>query len=283
MFKLTTLERRRWLTVVVTVGLALLSGHWMQSRLGSSNTPPDGPLSLPNAPTFTAILQPAPRFPERVTETRSPRSAGCAPRMQVHEMPGASLRVTLQAPCHKDEPLRLTFNELTADDVTDANGRWEARLPNLGPLVNVALDFGDYRLSEAVNPAEPLILQHVILSWTGAKTFEIQAEAQTNQTLVGTEMPDGMLTQVGDGRGAAFEIYSFPAQKDSTVGVIRLSVDALVTEDNCGSTVATTAFQTGFITGLRRTDISYTMPECERVGDVVRLQNLFRDMRLAAR
>ncbi len=279
MKKITTLLQRRWSLAIPTLALALLSGHWMQS--GSQLIPPATPQTLPDAPVGSAALLPTPSFPDRVVETRSPRTAGCAPKMEVSQRPDATLRVSLNAPCHKDTDLRLTVAGLSADDRTDAAGHWEVRLPLLEPHVTLALEFGDYRLSHSLSPDTPSTFQHVVLTWHGAQVFRINAESHLSEAMDGKM--GGTLTKAGNGSGDVFEIYSFPTGSGTAQGVVRLSVDAEVTAANCGTTVSTTAYQTGFLAGLRKTQISYTMPECERVGDVVRLQNLFRDMRLAAR
>lgn len=279
----TALRRRGYLTIAVTLALAFSSGHLMQSLFGDRLVPPASPAALPAAPTVEAPLRPAPILPDRVFETRSPRSAGCAPSLQVDELPGTLLKVMLSAPCHRSVPLRLTFNGLVADLTTGPHGDWETRLPQIGTSSQIAFDFGDVRLSQSVASRNPAQLQHVILSWQGPQTFRVQAEMHGAAASPDAALSDTHLTRLGDGSGSGFEISSFPVGVGQNLGLVRLSVDATVTAGNCGKSVATTAYQSGFLSGLRRTEISYTMPDCASVGETVRLQNLFRDMRLAAR
>ena len=132
--------------------------------------------------------------------------------------------------------------------------------------------------------------QHVILAWHGVHVFKVRAETpQTPSALSYSSAapqavaPDVSVTHVGDGRGAAFEILTFPPNSAGAAGVVRLSVEARVTASNCERDASTEAYQTGYLGKLRLTEIAYTMPDCDRVGEVVRLQNLFRDMRLAER
>ena len=142
------------------------------------------------------------------------------------------------------------------------------------------------------------MLQHVILAWSDAPTFQISAfefgaharedghvwsgaPAVPERALRGA---GGFLTRIGIAGGAGFEIYSFPSDGVAGAsGVVRLSVDAKVTDENCGRLARAAAYQTGFRGGLMPTEVAFSMPGCDRVGDVVRLQNLFRDMRLASR
>ncbi len=279
---LAALDRKRWITAIVSLALAFLSGHIMQSEVSAAQArkvaveikPPTDP-----APIRMALLQTPPVFPARVRETRAERKGSCAPGMEMVEIATGMVRLTLTAPCHIGRPVRLKLKDMTADVVTDARGRWEAQVPALAPMLTARFQFDGEVIQDRLEVAAAGNVQHVLLTWQGAQTFRIHVEpfdAAESET-------DGSLVRIGSGTGAVFEAFSFPASSRAGSGVVRLAVDATVTEENCGRTASVTAYQTGFSGRLRPTEISYTMPVCDRVGETVRLQNLFRDMRLAAR
>ncbi len=276
------LDRKRWITAIVSLALAFLSGHIMQSEVNAAQArKAAAAIEPPRAPAFiqAASLQTAPLYPFRVLETRAERKGSCTPAMEMVELATGMIRVSLTAPCHIEGPVRLTLNDVAADVETDARGRWEGQVPALSSQVTARFEFGDQTLRDLLEVEAAETLQHVLLTWHGAQTFRIHVEpfgATTGET-------GGTLVRIGSGRGAAFEAFSFPATLRGGAGVVRLAVDAEVTEENCGKPASVTAYQTGFSGRVRPTEIRYTMPVCDRVGETVRLQNLFRDMRLAAR
>lgn len=281
MKKLGSPKSRRWVTVIVTVCLALLSGHLVQT-----NTPTQAPwnatrtaTALPTAPFAPSALNTPMPLRDRILATRAERAGSCLPMLQLEETPTGELGIALEVPCHPRTPFKIMVNTLTADVVTDAKGRWEQRIPGLAPEIAVSIQLGKHTRSERLDLSDRTAKQLVALAWHGPQTFFIRPETAPS----GSEEGLGQVIRVGTGIGAAFEVFSSSPGEDRAAGIVRLSVDALVTEENCGKNVSTQAYQTSYLGDLRPTEIAYTMPDCDRVGDVVRLQNLLRDMRLASR
>ena len=276
-----TLGAKRWATAIATLVLAFLSGHIMQSEIEASQFHKQAAtIVAPADPKPVQMgLQAPPLLTSRVLETRAPRSPGCEPHLEMSEMATGMVRVSLVTRCHLKRALTVSINGLKADIVTDASGNWEAVLPALSSRMIAKFQFGETTIEKQLDVSSSESFQHVLLLWNGVQTFRIHVESHGEF--------DGdfekNLIRIGSGDGAAFEVFSFPSTSGIGNSVLRLAVDATVTKDNCGKRASVTAYQTGFSGRLRPTEISYTMPECARVGDTVRLQNLFRDMRLAAR
>lgn len=286
MIRQLTPSVRRWITIGLTLAVAVLTGHLMQSsrsetvKLQPTATPDD----FPKPPAVASALVAPPRQIDRIVETRVERKGSCQPNLALEETPAGFLSLVLDAPCHANTALTLQINELTATEKTDARGTWEARLPALAQVSMVKLTLSDVELSGRLRHEFATDQQHIILGWTGEQTFHIRVDAVNSLPWPSQENGvAGTFTRVGDGTGAAFEVFTFPSETAGTRGVLRISVDAVVSGENCGKTARTQAYQTGFLGTLRPTEIAYTMPECSRVGEVVRLQNLFRDLRLALR
>jgi len=284
---------RRWCLGVATVATAVLSGHVVQRGkdvpLPAASPLPPSSVSIPSLPTDAAVLEPPPVLGNRTAETQSVRKDSCDPSLSLTESPAGQLDIVFKAPCHVEKPIKVQVDQLKADATTDHSGSWEARVPALNSRMSVEVFFGDEAVKGTFEAEHSTPEQHLILAWTGTQVFEIRADV--SQTSLGriSLMEDELqglpffATRVGDGSGASFEALSFPADRTGSHSVVRLSVDATVTAENCDQEVATIAYQTGYLGFLRPTEISYTMPSCDRVGEVVRLQNLFRDMRLAER
>lgn len=275
---LATLDRKRWITATITLMLAFLSGYVMQHELNSAQSllaaaaiePPDEPFQTKNI-----LLVNPPVYSSRVSETRVSRKGTCEPKAEMVAVATGMIRISFLAPCHVEKPLKFVLGDLEADVFTDARGAWSAHIPVLSEKISALFQFDDRTIKTALVFDQMDQYQHVLLAWNGSQTFNIHAEPLGE---VG-----GSFVRIGAGIGASFEIFSFPSSSSREAGVVRLAVDAKVTAENCGRTAAVTAYQTGFSGGLRPTEISYTMPVCDRIGDTVRLQNLFRDMRLASR
>ena len=281
MKKLSASSGRWWVTVIVTMGLALLSGHLVQSFAVKDDpwTETSLAIALPVAPTVSSTLSTPPRFDDRVRETRYARAGNCRPTLTLEETPNGDLVIGLSAPCNAHQPFEVRINSLVADVETDASGKWDQRMPPLAPEVTVEIRMGNYTLTEQATFSQADAQQLVALAWTGPQMFFIRAES----TATDIGETQAAFTRVGSGGGASFELFSSSALTRAGAGIVRLSVETNVTEANCGQHISTLAYQTSYLGELRPTEIAYTMPDCDRVGDVVRLQNLLRDMRLASR
>ncbi len=275
------LDRKRWATVITSVGLAFFSGYIMQNELSIAQSRKDAAAIItPSDPSpAEAALQAPPVLKSRVSETRVARRTGCEPDANMSESATGMVHLSLVTQCHIGRPVKLWINDLRVDVETDASGKWEGEVPALSSHLVARFEFGELTLERTLDVKSAAAFQHVLLAWRGSQTFMIHVEPLG----AGAEDLRRKLVRVGSADGHSIEVFSFPASSNSGASVLRLAVDAAVTEENCGKQASVTAFQTGFSGALRPSEISYTMPTCDRVGDTVRLQNLFRDMRLAAR
>ncbi len=64
---------------------------------------------------------------------------------------------------------------------------------------------------------------------------------------------------------------------------MRLVVEGAVTSTSCGQIARAKAIQPTAFRRQSETDVEVALPDCDRIGEVVLLQNLLRDMRLAGR
>ena len=305
-----SLNWRRWVTIAVTLFFAFLSGHLMQSvltepgpfeaGLGPSmqitdETSPSDPVSLPSSPNAASLSNP-PVLPLRVDEARLDRTAGCEPTLTARKAPAATIKIEVVSPCAAHERMRLRQGPIVADVLTDDTGAFVARMPALEESALVTVELGTSILEERVDVPDVADFHLVVLQHDGPTVLSINAyefgatDLEDGHVWSGApKTPEralgggGFLTSLGQDDGYGFEIYSVPVAKLPSAGVIRLTVDAAITPDTCAKEIRATAYQSGPLDRLSPSDIRVTLPDCTHVGDVLRLQNLFPDMRLALR
>lgn len=308
-------NKRRVITIAGVLLVAFLSGHVMQTVLVeptpvASVTPapdtaliqavPDDPNQFPTPPAVTlspALAHPA-IMPERVQEAAvDGDAAGCVPKLFATKAPAAMITLALRAPCHPDRLVDIAQGPITASSVTDANGRMTLKLPALTEDVDIKVAFDDVVLNMALNVPDAANFQHVSLMWTGPQVLQLNAfefgAARNDIGHVWSGAPKsptrasrgsgGFMTRLVTKDGPSAEIYSLPAGQSPLRGVVRLVVEAQVTAQSCGRVIKATALQPTAFRRLSETDVEVALPDCDRQGDVVLLQNLLRDVKLAAR
>lgn len=302
----TTLDKRRWSTALITLAVAFASGYVTQYVVAERrpntyvSVPSAEPGPLPLAPTATlrVHLLPPPVLPNRAAlATSAPKSHGCRPDLKVEPAPAATLRIELSAPCHGLARVHVTQGDVTASMATDKAGKLSLRIPAFTSEPSVEVALAGQKLTATTEVPDANTFEHVALQWSGEQVLRINAyefgaqKSQFGHVWAGAPKSParasrgsgGFLTRLGDGRGNSAEIYSFPAAQSSHRGVVRLVAEATVTRENCGQQIEATALQSSPFPTLRPTTVSMTLPGCDAIGETVRLQNLFQDMRLAER
>lgn len=301
-----SLDKRRWGTALITLVLAFSSGYITQHVLAergpavmvSQPSAEPGPMPLAPVATLRPQLARPPILANRVAQPASrPENQGCKPQLSVTPAPAATLRIELGAPCHGLARVHVTQGDVTASMATDKTGGLSLRIPAFSTEPEVSISIAGMKLTATAKVPEAEFFDHVALQWSGSQDLRINAyefgaqKSQFGHVWSGapksparaTRGSGGFLTRLGDGLGNSAEIYSFPAGQSSHRGVIRLVAEAKVTRENCGRRVKATALQSSAISTLRPTEVAVTLPGCDAIGQTVRLQNLFQDMRLAER
>ena len=314
----STLDRKRVATALVVLVAAFLCGHLMQTVFADripvalKNDAPDAapviksteepaPLPTPPAATLVPIFEEPPSLPKRVFEQRADGSASgatnCDPRLLASPSPAAMISLTLNAPCHPDTKVVIQQGPMTATDVTNMNGHLHLRIPAFLADTEVTVRVGGYDLTTKLSIPDAPNYQHIALMWEGPQVLRLNAfEFGAARNEIGhvwagaPKSPNrasrgsgGFLTRLVTDAGPSAEIYSLPAGRAPVQGVVRLTVEGAVTAENCGRVVKAKAIQPTAFRRFSKTDVEVALPDCDRIGEVVLLQNLFRDVRLAGR
>lgn len=275
----------------------------LRSRDGSK------PLPVPPAATLTPIsLQPG-LDPARARKT-SPRSVllpddaafspfglPCAPQLELTAAQSAMIEARLLAPCHVGQVVTFDHAGLEIEARTDALGMITLALPAFDETATLSAAFADgSSVMRGVSVPDASDYARVALIWEGPQVFGMHAlelgarYGDAGHVWAGApKSPDraargsgGFLTRF-TGRRVSAEIYSYPIHHAPGTGVVRLTVAADVTAQSCNQKVAARALQTSPVGGVSSRDVKVAMPDCDAIGQTLRLKNLFQDMRLATR
>ena len=272
----------------------------------------DGPpeLPVPPAATLTPILGTPPNLRDRMTRDRPtplfprdearlvPQGAPCRAELATLEKPAGMIGLTITAPCWPSSPVQIRHSGLEISETLDAQGRLSVDLPALSANARIEVAYPDNTFGHAaLELPEVETLYRVALAWEGAQILTLHAlelgaiYGERGHIYAGHPgTPDrvirgvgGFMTRLGDGTGGVAEIYTYPREDVRTRGVVRLSAEAEVTSETCGQAAQARAIQTDALGGLQSSEVLLSMPDCEALGEIVLLKNLFRDLRLAVR
>lgn len=267
------------------------------------------PLPTPPAATLTPILERPPVLPGRAAEDRqgpvrlyddarlSPFGLPCQPVMTVDVRTAAMLEVAVSAPCNPAAEIAFRHGGLSITASADGYGALTVWLPAFSDPAVVTAEFDGVVLRSEVVAPEATGFSRVVLAWGGEQVFQLHAfEFGADPGESGHVWRDrpksvaralrgsgGFLVGVGDGSGISAEVYSFPAGLSPLQGVVRLIAQGEVTEETCGRLVRASTFQSGPLGRILASDLAFPMPGCDAIGEIVVLNNLMQDMRLAGR
>lgn len=277
------------------------------ARAGDETTAPDQPVIVPPLPEEAATPDPLPvpdPLPLDRLEDPDPSSLSldqpCAVDLTAELRPASIAHLAVTAPCRAGERVTVRHAGLLFSGQIDALGAFAAEVPALLADAAFSVTFPDGRVARtalAVPGAEAI--DRVALQFNGPTGLQIHAlefgadygdpghvwaEAARDWASAMT-MRGGFLTRLGDASlSDAFlaEVYTFPAEVTGRDGVVRLSVEAEVTPENCGRDIAGQTIQAQPDGSLRPVSLTLSMPGCEAVGEFLVLKNLLRDLKIAS-
>ena len=208
------------------------------------------------------------------------------------------LRVT--APCYGNERVTVHHNGLMFTEVTDAKGKLSVQIPALAEDAVFIAAFSNGKGAVARLQVPTLTeFDRVVLQWSDSSGFQLHARefgasygekghvwSGLKRSVAAAERSQtGFAVRLGDSSTLApqmAEVYSYPAHLAGRTGTIALTVEAEVTNANCGRDVSAQALELRAGGKLKTQDIVLSVPECSAVGDFLVLNNLVDDLKIAA-
>lgn len=214
------------------------------------------------------------------TEAPSGGFARCAaPALKLAPAAGASVLLSIAAPCAADGAVEIRHEGLAIPVQLDAAGDWSGLVPALAPNADYSLELPDGQtLAATVAVPELDTVNRVVVGWTGAPAFLLNAfergaswggagHVRAAAPGVPAAPGSGWLLSYGLAEdGPHLQVYTAPAGLTG----LALDLEAPVSEVTCG---------TDLRAGMRRViagrleapaEIAVAMPGCDdRLGDVV--------------
>lgn len=260
--------------------------------------PAQGTMELPSMPQLRhAALRDAP-VGELPKDEPAP-SFGCEVAMTVEPTAAAMVELNLDAPCLGNARLTIHHSGLMITQVTSEDGKLSVTVPALAEDAVFIAAFASGEGAVANTGVSSLAFyDRVAVQWKGASGLQVHAREygadydseghvwaeQARDMAAATRGVGGFITRLGDSAAAEplmAEIYTFPTGTALLEGDVALSVEAEVTDLNCGRVVDAQTLQSGRGTSLKVHDLSLEMPSCDAVGDFVVMRGLLNDVTVA--
>ncbi|MEQ9258257.1 MAG: hypothetical protein RIG84_04080 [Roseovarius sp.] len=252
---------------------------------------------LPVEPVTLAALDDQP-IADLPGEEPAP-SFGCEIKTFAVAGAAAMVDIAVDAPCMANSQFTVHHNGMMFSASTDADGLSSLTVPALARDAVFIISFvsGD----SAVAKAEVDTLEYydrAVVQWAGTDGLEIHAleygadydgaghiwAGNAAEMARAARGEGGFMTVLGEPgllNGHMAEVYTFPSGTASIEGVIEISLEATVTNGNCGRDISAQVLQKSGLEQMRAKDLTLAMPDCEGIGDVLVLKNLFDDLKIA--
>ncbi|WP_108860566.1 hypothetical protein [Ruegeria sp. Alg231-54] len=303
---------KNYVTTGGTVACALAIGYLMQNGSPAQSDGAQAPVTVAAANQSSVIaglegivLTSSLPAADATTDIKASRRAlqparstpsdqkSCTLSARAKSVPGAAARLTVKAPCHGNERIEIHHSGLTVTQRTDKNGALDLTIPALSEYAIFLISVDDQTGTVATTHIPDLAnYNRIALQWQGETDLQIHAlEFGASYGTAGhvSSNPDakgaGKVVHLGQqafGDAQNIEIYSFPAGETSQTGSIELTVEAEVTEANCGRDLAVQSLELRGDRRLRSRDLTLPMPDCTQAGDFLVLNNLLQDLTIAA-
>ena len=253
--------------------------------------------AMPGDPVVSAALtNPPTRQLTAVRETQATTSAGpCMVTVDAMSLAGALVAIDVTSPCDGGSRVDIIQGDLHVAIALDAEGFGTVELPALSPMPAVAVLVTDRDpVTVQTEVTDYSMYNRAVLHWQGAAGMELHAfegaAGYGDEGHVSADQPrtiahalsgnGGFMSQIGDAGmddARAALVYTAPR------GVAaELSIEAAVTDANCGQTIYGGTIQTGPGIPAATQEVTMTMPGCDAVGDYVMLGDLIPAIAVAS-
>ncbi len=220
---------------------------------------------------------------------------GCDIHIQARPTAMAQVLLSLRAPCNGNERATIHHNGLMFTEVTNLEGALDVTIPALSEkaVFVIELDGGAGAVAVADVPSLHEF-DRVALQWTGDVGFQMHARefgaayGESGHVWSGQAATDesaGHMTRLGVAdtfNPRLVEVYTFARSASERSGIVALTIEAEVTEANCGRDIAAQSLELRSDASLRTQDLVLSMPECSAKGDFLVLNNLVDDLKIAS-
>lgn len=253
-------------------------------------TRPQGPAIMPPVILAVGSIEPG------TAPDLSALGLPCDVTVSAAAQPAAIAALDIMAPCLPSSEVSIVHSGLRLSARTDAMGLLTLDIPAFETPAYFSVTFAD-GTEDGVLVTLPDLGQfdRIGLSWQDDMALELHAmefgasyggdghvwQGAPASADAAITASGGFLSVIDTGLSHA-QIYTLPRAILAENETVRLSIDAPVTAENCARPLAARTLRTEAAGRVDVTDLTFTYPSCDGVGDVLVLQNLLDDLRLAA-
>ncbi len=231
------------------------------------------------------------------TEATGPLEPSCIASMTADPTIGAMANIHLDAPCQANTPVTLHHGGMVFTEVTDTHGQLDLTIPALvqDAVFVAAFENGDGAVAQ-LNVQGISNVDRVVVQWQGETGLQLHAlEFGASYFKVGHVWAEsqglphrtdtGFLVRLGDPsqpNARLAEVYTYPTADSTQTGIVNMSVEAEVTDKNCGHEISAQTLQFHRGGELHTQDLSLALPDCAAIGQFLVLKNMVEDLKIAS-
>ncbi len=254
-------------------------------------------VALPGAPVLVAVADDLP-VGILPAEEIAPKLR-CRPVMEATPSAGALIDLSLFSDCHAGEQVSITHENLQFQALVPEQGLLRLSVPALAENAVVAAEFGNGDRVTTTTLVESLsFYDRILVQWRNFDGPELHAREFAaeygSEGHVWREAARDVAALAG-GRGgflmrlgasdlpftSTAEVYTFPTGIASKSGDVLISVEAEVTENNCGRQIVIQSSSLRQGQASDEHELTMQMPDCSAVGEFLLLKNLVKDLTIA--
>lgn len=257
--------------------------------------------TMPAVDVVRDIVQAAAFGDEELAEPVDPVTSqmGCEVVATATPTAMASVDLSIVAPCHGNERLAIHHTGMMFTETTNTDGRLAVTIPAFSEDAVFIVEFENAQGAVAMAHVPTLgEYDRIALQWNGHSGFQVHAREfgasygdkghvwSGNSEAASDIASGGVVTRLGDGQTLVprlVEVYTYPTGTTKHTGVVSLTIEAEVTQANCGRDIAAQSIELRRNNHLRTQDLVLAMPNCAAVGDFLVLNNLVDDLKIAAK
>lgn len=234
------------------------------------------------------------------SEPEEELTLACEMEATARPIAAAMVNVKLSAACLPDERVTIHHNGMIFTETTSATGTLDVTVPALAENAVFIMAFSNGEGAVAQTFVEEIRdFDRVVLQWKGTTGFQIHARefgaaygeaghiwadapAEPADAITGES---GYMMRMGDPaapEALLAEVYTFPADASDRDGTVALSVEAEVTDINCGLEIEAQTLEIQDGGDMKTQNLTLAVPECEAAGTFLVLNNLIQDLKVAA-
>lgn len=224
----------------------------------------------------------------------------CSVELTATPSAAAMVDLYLSATCLGGERVTFQHKGLKFTDTVGLDGDLRVTVPALSEKAIFVAAFGNGEGAIVQTEVGSLpFYDRVAVQWQGDRGLELHArefgadygtdghvwrEAPRDVTVV-VDGTGGFLTRLGNpdiGNPLLAEVYTFPTGTATIGGTVEMSLEAEITDRNCGKEVKARSFELLNGSAPKVHDLEMSLPDCTAAGEFLVLKNLVEDLTIAS-